>query len=350
MGYRIDEIGEFAFIRSIQEDCHFSLDRVIKGIGDDCAVIGPYQDRMLLITTDLVVEDIHFIMEKIAPEHLGEKVVAVNLSDIAAMGGTPRHLFLSLAIPPTLKLETLHAIYRGIKSMCRRYRTNILGGDTSASPDTLMISVTAIGETPADEVLFRSGARAGDRIYLSGTLGDSIAGLKLIKGDLSAPEPLATTLKEAHDRPVPQVETGRVIARSRLASAMIDVSDGLLSDLGHICEASGVGATLLQSALPLSKDLKALAEINGIDPYPLALSGGEDYRLLMTVPHENVGKLERIFEKGSPCRVYNLGEITAKEGVRIVRPDGVKEKVDVTGFDHFRKTGSLRRDQQTPSP
>jgi thiamine-monophosphate kinase len=337
-GPRIEEIGEFAFIRSIQDGCHFSLEKLIKGIGDDCAVIGPYQDRLFLITTDLLVEDIHFILERIPPKHLGEKVVAVNLSDIAAMGGNPLHLFLSLAIPPSMRVETLHSLYRGIKAMCRRYRTNILGGDTSASPDGLMISVTAIGEAPGEEVLFRSGAKAGDRIYLTGTLGDSVAGLKLIKEELSAPGPLAAALKEAHNRPIPQLEAGRVIARSRLASAMIDVSDGLLSDLRHICGASGVGATLLKSALPLSDNLKALAEINSFDPYELALSGGEDYRLLIIVPHKNVGQFEKIFEKGGPCRVYRLGEITGEAGIKIVGPDGVKEEVEVSGFDHFKGT------------
>ncbi|MFH1241259.1 MAG: thiamine-phosphate kinase [Pseudomonadota bacterium] len=335
---KIKEFGEFAFIRSIQEGCQFNREGLIKGIGDDCAVIGPYQDKVLVITTDLIVEDVHFISGKIPPEHLGEKVVAVNLSDIAAMGGKALHLFLSVAIPPSMRVETINSVYRGIKSMCRRYRTNILGGDTSASPDGLMISATAIGEAPAEEVLFRSGAKAGDRIYVTETLGDSAAGLKLIKGEISAPGPLGAALRERHNRPVPQLEAGRIIARSRLASAMIDVSDGLLSDLRHICEASGVGALLFRTAIPLSEELKALAEINSFDPYELALSGGEDYRLLITVPHKNAGQFEKVFEKGRPCRIHDLGEITREEGIKVVRPDGVKEEMKVTGFDHFKGT------------
>ncbi|MBC8462059.1 MAG: thiamine-phosphate kinase [Deltaproteobacteria bacterium] len=334
-GLRIGEMGEFAFIRSIQEGSHFSPEGLIKGIGDDCAVIGPYQDRVFLITTDLLVEDIHFIWDRISPVDLGQKAVAVNLSDIAAMGGIPRHLFLSLAIPPAMGVETLHSFYQGIKAMCERYDTNVLGGDTSASPDGLTINVTAIGEARGDEVLFRSGAKAGDKIYLTGTLGDSAAGLRLIKEEFSAPAPLAAVLKEAHNRPQPQVEAGRVIAQSGLATAMIDVSDGVLSDLGHVCGASGVGGILFESALPISNSLKALAEINNFNPYELALSGGEDYQLLFTVPREDAGQFETIFQENSSSPIYCLGEITGEEGIKIVRPGGVREEVKVEGFDHF---------------
>lgn len=337
-GLKIEEIGEFEFIRSIQDDCQFSRQRLIKGIGDDCAVIGPYQDRVFLISTDLLVEGVHFILEKIRPEHLGEKVVVVNLSDIAAMGGEALHLFVSVAMPPSMRVETMHSIYRGIKAMGKRYGTNILGGDTSASPDRLMISVTVIGQAPEEEVLFRSGARAGDRIYVTGTLGDSAAGLKLIRGELAGPGPLAGTLRDAHNRPMPLLEAGRIIARSQLASAMIDVSDGLLSDLRHICDASGVGAVLFQSALPLSEELKALGKMSGLDPFELALSGGEDYQLLITVPHKNVEKFQEIFRDGTPCRVHELGQITGEEGIKIISPNGIKEEVKVLGFDHFRGT------------
>jgi len=334
-GPRIEEMGEFAFIRSVQEGCHFSPKKLIKGIGDDCAVIGPYEDRVFLISTDLLVENIHFIPGKIQPEHLGEKAVAVNLSDIAAMGGTPLHLFMSLAIPPTTEVVFLHSLYRGIKAMCRRHGTNILGGDTSASPNGLMINITVMGEAQGDEVLFRQGAREGDKIYVTGTLGDSAAGLKLIKGELSAPPAVAFALKEAHNRPVPQLEAGRIIAQSRWASAMIDVSDGLLSDLGHICEASGVGGLLFKSNVPLSENLKAMAGAGNFDPYELAMKGGEDYQLLVTVPGENTGQFEKMFQGGSPCRVYCLGEITEGKGIQIVRHDGVRETIKISGFNHF---------------
>jgi len=335
---KIEDIGEFGFIRSIMNDCHFSPEKLIKGIGDDCAVIGPYKDKVFLITTDLLVEGVHFILERIPPEHLGEKAVAVNLSDIAAMGGNALHLFLSVAIPRSMSLETIHLIYRGIKTVCRRYNVNILGGDTSSSPEKLMINVTVIGDATEKEVLYRSGARAGDAIYITDTLGNSAAGLKLIKEELFAPDNLASSLIDAHNRPVPFLEAGRMIARSRLASAMIDLSDGLLSDLQRICEASCVGARIFHNSLPLSEELKVLAEINNLDPYEFVLSGGEDYRLLITIPGKNLESFQKLFEKQKPCPVYHVGEITKELGSKMIRPDGKEELLEVTGFDHFART------------
>ena len=332
---KMEDLGEFGFIRSIQDACHFPSSKLIKGIGDDCAVIGPYGDRVFLITTDLLLEDVHFILNKIPPEHLGEKAVNVNLSDIAAMGGTPRHLFVSLAIPKQMSAKTMLAIYDGIKTACRRHNVNILGGDTSASPDRLMINVTVVGESHEKEVLYRSGAQPGDSIYITGTIGDSAAGLKLIMEEASAPEPLAAALIEAHNRPSPFLKTGRTVARSRLASAMIDLSDGLASDLWHICESSHVGARLIQSALPLSDELRKMAEINTLDPYILALSGGEDYRLLITVPKENTDPFQRMIVKSDKCPISCVGEITGDNGIEIILPNGTKTLLDVTGFDHF---------------
>jgi thiamine-monophosphate kinase len=332
---KIGGFGEFQFIRSIMDDCHFSPKKLIKGIGDDCAVVGPYDGKVLLLTTDILIEDIHFILEKIQPEHLGEKSVAVNLSDIAAMGGTALHLLVSLALPRSMSVETIHALYRGMKKTCKRYQVNILGGDTSASPDRLMINVSVLGEAPEKEVLYRNGASAGDHIYVTGTLGDPAAGLKVITGEFSGPESVVSPLTYAHNRPLPLLEAGRVIARSGLASAMIDLSDGLLSDLRHICEASEVGARVFTIDLPLSGELRALAEINNFDPYELALSGGEDYRLLITVPHKNAGPFEKMFTGDVPCPIFLIGKITEEKGIRIVRPDGVEEQSEPAGYDHF---------------
>jgi thiamine-monophosphate kinase len=331
------EMGEFDFIRSIRDGCIFSRQNTVMGIGDDCAVIGPYGDKVLLITTDLLVEDIHFILESIPPEHLGRKAAAVNLSDIAAMGGAPLHLFLSLAVPSATKVETLHAVCRGIKELCRRYRVNILGGDTSSSKDGLMISIAVLGEAPMKEVLYRTGARPGDLVYVTGKLGDSAAGLLLIRHEASAPDSIASPLVRAHTLPVPHLKAGRLIAGSRLASAMIDLSDGLVSDLGHVCEQDGLGARLTESALPLSGPLREFSVINGLDPYVLALSGGEDYRLLITVPFRNREPFEKIFEGGKPCHVHLIGEIVETGGMRMVLADGTEKEVDLKGFDHFAR-------------
>ena len=330
----IGEMGEFRFIRSIMDGCRFSGENILRGIGDDCAVIGPFGEKVLLVTTDLLVENVHFILEKIRLRDLGWKSAAVNLSDIAAMGGTARHLFLSLAIPRAMPVRTLHSLYQGIKEICRQYGVDILGGDTSASRGGLMISVTALGDAPPGEVLYRNGARPGDRIYVSGTLGDSAAGLKVIREEFSAPADASARLAEAHNLPVPCLAAGRLIARSRLASAMIDISDGLASDLGHVCEESGVGARVSLSAVPLSKELVSVCRQNGADPLDLAVSGGEDYRLLVTVPPKNGPAFERYLEK-EDIRFHEVGEITKGKGVVFISEDGARRTPDVSGFDHF---------------
>ncbi len=332
---KIGDIGEFGFINSIEKGCHFDPQRVIKGIGDDCAVIGPYDKRVLLITTDLMVEGTHFLMDKIPPEHLGQKAAAVSLSDIAAMGGTARHLFVSMAIPALAKMDTLHAVYRGIKSVCRHFGVNILGGDTSLSKKGLLIDITAIGEADEKEVLYRDGATPDDEIYVTGTLGDSAAGLKLITGEIESNESSTSVLIEAHNRPFPFLEAGGMIAESGLASAMIDLSDGLFSDLGHICEASGTGAVIFYNALPISPQLAALADACRLNPRDLALYGGEDYRLLITVPRTHADTFQGLFKHGSPCHVYRLGKITAEKGIRIITQDGREKVVRPEGFRHF---------------
>lgn len=333
----ISDLGEFGFIRSIGRNCIFSPEKVIKGMGDDCAVIGPYEGKVLLVTTDLLLQDVHFILPRTSPEVIGRKAVIVNLSDIAAMGGEARHLFMSLAAPRSTDVDILHSMYRGVKSVCGDYGVNILGGDTSASSEGIFVSVTVIGEAKEEEVLYRSGSGPGDRIYVTGTLGDSAAGLKLIKEEVTGPDEVAALLKDAHNLPVPFLEAGRMIARSGLASAMIDLSDGLLSDLQHICEASGVGACLSRSALPLSAEVMTLAGHNGLDPYGLALHGGEDYRLLVTVPEENAVSFERMFDEAGPCRVYGIGKMTEKKGLGMIGPDGMEQDLEAAGFDHFKK-------------
>ena len=331
----ISDIGEFGFIRSIMDNCHFSSEKLVKGIGDDCAVIGPYENKLFLITTDLLLQDVHFVWEKISPEHLGYKAVAVNLSDIAAMGGKALHLFVSLCIPTSMCVKDLDSIYRGIKTICARYAVNILGGDTSASPDRLMINVSVLGEVSEEEILYRHGATPGDGIYVTGTLGDSAAGLKLLKKELSAPGALADVLIKTHNLPEPCLETGRVIGETRMASAMIDLSDGLLSDLRHICEASETGAILYHSALPISPELKALSEINNFDPQELALSGGEDYRLLVTVPKKHTSRFQKALKTRGVPPVTLIGEITKQKRMTILMPDGKEKEPDTKGFDHF---------------
>lgn len=332
---KFKDIGEFGFIESIKDECITSLKGVIKGIGDDCAVFAPYSGRLLLFTTDTLVEDIHFLRDKITPYQLGRKAIAVNLSDIAAMGGRPLFILVSLAIPVEMDVEFIHDLYKGMKDICGHYKVNILGGDTVASPDPLIINVSLIGDAKADEVLYRSGARPGDKIYLTGTVGDSAAGLKILKNEISPPKSISTHFIKAHNEPKPLIETGRIIATSSLASAMIDLSDGLLSDLGHICKESGVGAKLFRSKIPLSSELKALASLANFNPFDLALSGGEDYLLLLTVPETRVQDIEVLSKNKGLSPLSLIGEISEGEGIRMVNDDGSVEEIGPKGFNHF---------------
>lgn len=331
----LTDIGEFGFIESIKDDCHFSLKDLVKGIGDDCAAIGPYDNRYLLLTTDLLIEDIHFIMDQTNPFDLGKKSMYVNVSDIAAMGGSPLHSLVSIAVPQSIPLEVLQDIYQGMKEVCRKYRFNILGGDTSASRDRLMINVAIIGEVPQKEILYRSGAKTGDRIYVTGPLGDSTAGLKILKGEIKAPGGAKDFFLEAHHLPQPEIDTGRRIARSGLAHAMIDISDGLIADLGHICEASKLGARIYKESIPLSEELKNLCAAGGLEAYELALYGGEDYKLLFTVPAEKSSRLEESFSDERNGNLYPIGEIIAGNEIRMVFEETREKILTIKGYNHF---------------
>lgn len=332
---KLSEIGEFGFIESIRKRCTTSLGEVIKGIGDDCAVFRSSRGRVLLLTTDMLVEDIHFVRTTITPYHLGRKAIAVNLSDIAAMGGRPLVALISAAIPPDREVEEMQELYRGMKDICGRYTVDIVGGDTVASPEKLVINVSIVGDAREGQVLYRSGARPGEKIYLTGTVGDSSAGLNILKGQISPPQPLRDHFIRAHNEPQPLIETGKIIAQSRLATAMIDLSDGLISDLGHICQESGVGALLLSTRIPLSSELKKLANYEGLNALELALSGGEDYALLVTVPEKNAAKFEQVCREKNSSPLFLIGEMQKEGGIRMMNEEGAVEKLGPKGFDHF---------------
>lgn len=333
---KISEIGEFGLIESIRNDCTALSEGVVRGIGDDCAVYQSSAGRVLLLTTDMLVEDVHFLWSSITPFQLGRKAIAVNLSDIAAMGGNPLVTMISLGIPPDREVEGIHELYRGMRDMCGRYAVSIVGGDTVASHGNLIVSVSLIGEADAQEVLYRSGARPGDRIYLTGVVGDSAAGLAILRGEITAPESLGIYLIKTHNQPDPMIETGRAIAAARLASAMIDLSDGLVADLGHIAEESGAGALLFENKIPLSRELKDLAGYTHRTPLDFALSGGEDYILLVTVPEGNAREFERAYKQECTSPLFQVGEIQEGKGVRIRHEDGSVEGLAHRGFDHFQ--------------
>lgn len=245
---------------------------VVQGIGDDVAVV-EMGKKFLLITTDILIEDIHFERSWIDPYRLGEKALAVNLSDIAAMGGIPKYFLVSLGLPKTLPFSFVSLFYRGLKEMARRFQVDLIGGDTSLA-QKIIINICLIGEGKKGDLLFRNGAKVGDDLYVSGTLGDAALGLKILQ-DKGAKRK-SRGLINKHLSPTPRIELGQTLGRKKIASAMIDVSDGLLSDTLHILEESKVGARIWEDRIPLSTLYRRWGPPYSKDPYRIALAGGED--------------------------------------------------------------------------
>ena len=279
----IKEIGESGLIQRIAKNYQSSHPSVISGIGEDAAALKISEQKILLTTCDLLLEDIHFNLSLTDSYHLGRKSLAVNLSDIAAMGGTPRFFLVSLAIPSHISVEFIDDLYRGIMEMAGEFNTQLVGGDTNASPDKLMIDITLLGEVDPDHLLKRSGTQVGDSIFVTGTLGDSALGFFALERDNNLNEPLSiNTLTLRHISPYPRIKEGKVIAENHLASAMIDISDGLLADLNQILTLNKLGATVWTSQIPLSNDFKQFQIKQEHNKLDFALKGGEDYELLFT--------------------------------------------------------------------
>lgn len=275
----LNSLGEFGLIRRIASAV--KVPDGVLGIGDDCATLPQKEGMETLVTTDMLVEGSHFLLDDIPAYMLGWKSAAVNISDIAAMGGRPSASFLSLALPGKLGSEWLDEFMQGYLDLSKRYGCTLLGGDTTSSPDRLCINVTVLGESVHGQAKLRSGAVPGDLICVSGPLGDSAGGLRVILDRLErgADE---KELVRRHYAPLPRVSEGLALAATEGVHAMMDISDGIGSDLRHILEASGTGAEVDLKALPLSDELRHCCERHGWDPYRLACSGGEDYELLFT--------------------------------------------------------------------
>lgn len=314
----MSHIGEFELIGRISAAS--PAPEGITGIGDDCAVIPQKLGLDTLVTTDLLIEGRHFLPQDVSPHDLGWKSAAVNISDIAAMGGRPTSAFLSVALPGTIAgrpaADWVDGFILGFNELCGRFDVSLLGGDTSASDDKLFINVTLLGECPGGRAVKRNGARPGDTVYVSGPLGDSGAGLKLILEGL----PRVDYLIRKHYLPVPRVELGLQLAATPGVHAMMDISDGIGSDLRHILKASGVGASVDVRKLPLSAELRKACAAHGWDPIELATGGGEDYELLFTA-----GPGTEVPEGCTP-----IGTIEPEPGLRWT---GTSR--DYKGFTHF---------------
>ncbi len=311
---------------------------VILSVGDDAAVFrahppgGSAPHSVTLLTTDMLCEGVHFLRNRIPPLDLGYKCLAVNLSDMAAMGAHPREAFVSLALPPDLPVDYLEALYQGMDELARRFEVNILGGDTTSSLRDLIINIALTGTAGESEILRRDKARIGDRIFLTGICGESRAGLELLLS--GANDNAYPSLRAAHVRPRPQIAEGQFLAASGVRCAL-DVSDGLSSDLRHIARASGVGIRIDGAALPASPELTQYCRETEKDLTSFQLAGGEDYCLCGAVSPGLAEKTKRRFADRFGYPLAFIGEVTAEPGIvlRLTKDDFIP--LPSTGWDHF---------------
>lgn len=337
-------LSEFDLIRSLDARYGRGGPSVIRGIGDDAAIVRPTAGQWTVLTTDLLAEGIHFDLTTASIEDVGYKAAIANLSDVAAMGARPEHVLVALAIPSSCSRSNILRLYKGLMAACRPYRVSLIGGDTSASSKGLFLSLTVTGSVPSRRALLRSGARVGDLIYVTGTLGDSRAGLRLLsrtgrKIAARLAHSARRFLIDRHRRPIAHCRFGQLLSRHSLASAAIDLSDGLSGDLRHICSQSRVGAEIHAAALPCSPALSAFAKASRIDPAALALQGGEDYELLFTVPPSKIRRLRRVTGRRGR-RLTCIGVIRPmKFGIQLRDENGNLGQLPATSYVHFQ-TGS----------
>ncbi len=334
----LKQIGEFGFIRRIQTGCMIRPEGVVQAIGDDAAAFRTEPDHIGLVTADMLVERVHFLRDRISGEELGHKSLAVNLSDIAAMGGTAREAIVSLAIPDDCPLGYLDAFYNGMKLLAEEHQVNILGGDTTGVRADLTVNITVIGSVPEAQMLLRSGARIGDIVCATGNLGDSRAGLQLLLDGVDAAEAPWSMLRRAHVRPEPHLAEGRLLAAAGGVTAAIDVSDGLSSDIGHIAEESGVGVRLLAEKIPVSDALKTFCtRFDRGDSAAWALTGGEDYCLLCTISADAVDRICAAFAEAFGRPLHRIGTIVEPGAFEVVDAEGRPMLLEKTGWDHFAR-------------
>lgn len=332
----LNTVGEFGLIDLI-EIPNYAPEQVLVGRGDDCAVLPLDDSQYQLVSCDLLVEDVHFIRNRISPRALGYKAVAVNLSDIAAMGGKPVHILLSLALPPDYTVEEWKAFYQGVDDICRKYHVNVIGGDTTSSKEKLTIQVSVLGVVEQQHLHLRSAAKPGDVIFVTGTLGGSRAGLELMLDDtIELPLRHKERLLQCHCKPEPCCEEIAVL--NRLAGAELhalnDISDGLVSECREIAQASGVAMVLQPELVPINESCAFLADLCQADGLHWAMTGGEDYQLVGTMAAERAEEICAQYREATGNRISLIGVVEPGNGVTLLR-NGMRSLAEQRGYDHF---------------
>jgi thiamine-monophosphate kinase len=336
---RTSELGEFGLIRRLTEGLESRPD-VLLAAGDDAALLDIGTDGLLVATVDAQVEGRHFLRSVATPQEIGYKALAVNLSDIASMGAEPLWALVSLVTPPTLDVSVLDGIYAGMRALARRYGVAIVGGNVAATEGPLTLDVTVLGRVGRGRALVRSGGKPGDSVLITGALGAAAAGVLVATQPAPADSPLAREMvdvvRASMVTPTPRVEAGRALAATGVVTAMLDASDGLAADVGHLCAASGVGVTLKAEAIPVSAAAEAVARAYGREPLALALTGGEDYELLFTVRPDGIQEaLAAVAAQGTKAHV--IGQLTdVGHGMRLQQADGSLHPLEPRGWDHLQ--------------
>ncbi|MDH7480833.1 MAG: thiamine-phosphate kinase [Armatimonadota bacterium] len=333
------DIGEEVLIEHLMKE--FSLptssEGLVVGVGDDAAVLDLGGPMHTIITTDMLAEGTHYRLDLVTPYQLGWKSVASNISDIAAMGGLPTWTLISLGLKPDTDIGFVDEIYRGLVECAERFESKIIGGDTISVRQDSVIGICQMGKIEPNLIARRSGASPGDRILVTGWLGNSRAGLELLlRFGMEEAAQLHGWLVSQHLTPIPRVLEARAAVATNAVRAMMDISDGLGADLPKLCKASGVGAVVYASKLPISSDLQSAAERLGMDTLELVVGGGEDFELLMAVGPHDVKKVIKAIKEGTGTRVTEIGEFTEDKTVEIVMPDGSKRPL-WGGWEHFKK-------------
>jgi thiamine-monophosphate kinase len=345
----ISTIGESGLIEKIRAILDFRVDdatlndALIVGVGDDAAAFLPTAQKLQLLTTDALAEGVHFDLTFTSLKHLGWKAMAANLSDIAAMGGVPRYATISLSLPQKISVEMVGELYRGAAAACKKYSCRIIGGDTTASSGNMFLSVALTGEVEREKLLTRAGAKPGDLLCVSGHLGASAAGLKILQREKERfrnsddPEHFKPLLEpytpalEKHLMPRPRLDISAILTGHCTVHAAIDVSDGLATEVHHLCKASGTGAEVFEHNLPVEAVTQKIAGETGTTPTALALYSGEEYELLFALDDNEYARLESLTSD-----VTIIGRITGKEkGIQLVHEHGETAPLLAGGWEHF---------------
>ena len=327
----VSELGERRLLARIRERLAAASQRdgLVIGIGDDAAIVTPARNRLTVLTTDAQIEGVHFERAFSLPEDIGHRALAVNLSDLAAMGAEPRWALLSLALPETTEVAEVDGIVSGVARTAARYSLGVIGGNLTRSPGPLMVDITAVGETRPRRALTRSGGRPGDNLFVSGNVGGAAAGLEMLRSTRES-----AVCIDRYLRPVPRVRLGAAVAQARAARAAMDLSDGLADALVQLAAASGCGFEIDAALLPIDRDARQWWEAAGKDPVSAALSGGDDYELLFATPRAWAGRLRHARARVADPPLTRIGVLTKDPASRVLLRNGVREELPA-GFEHF---------------